>query len=443
MNIAFVSSSVYPDIVKKVVDEEFSYLNVTYLTYKDHTEIAGVLDERQKDFDAVLFSGLLAYHHCCAHCRRKVPWMVVRSLSSHMASTLRKADAEGYDISRVSVDSISLKEVKNAFAELGESVRDDSVFCLEPTTDDFLNLDYSENVTAFHVACVEKNGVTCCLTSALKSYEKLRAMGIPTVFIEASFDTFRRAFYELYLQVSEGQNRQSQIVVIAAEMQMPGEDSIVAVDDLNFVKSRLRMAEKVYSFASRLQGIVSETACNQYLIIAAKSDFSAATQDFNQFELFEELSSDVLTNTHLGIGMGKTASQARQHAHAALERARLRGNDTACLVDSLGETVLFTSFRKTDDRDKYLEDEKIVRLARRSKISVRRMYQLYDVFKKSKKASFTSQELSELLGISKRNMDRLLSRLEAAELVRVVGMKSGDGFGRPSRLIQLSLSYEE
>ena len=105
--------------------------------------------------------------------------------------------------------------------------------------------------------------------------------------------------------------------------------------------------------------------------------------------------------------------------------------------------MLFTSFRKTDDRDKYLEDEKIVRLARRSKISVRRMYQLYDVFKKSKKASFTSQELSELLGISKRNMDRLLSRLEAAELVRVVGMKSGDGFGRPSRLIQLSLSYEE
>jgi hypothetical protein len=199
------------------------------------------------------------------------------------------------------------------------------------------------------------------------------------------------------------------------------------------------MSEKIYAFAERLQAIVMETSFNQFLVISTRTAFDRETMDFREFDLFEQVNSDMLNTTYFGIGLGKTAVDAKKHAFGALERAKSRGRNTACLVAANAETISVVSYIGRRSAGAAPTDDKIARLARQAGVSTRWMLQMCHAVDSSKKTTFTSSELAVMLGVSKRNMDRIILKLEQASLARVLGCKLDGAPGRPSRMVQLRL----
>ena len=63
MKIGFVSSEKYPKTIHRLADTEFPYIDILYLTYEDYTKVPQILEERQLECDAILFSGYLAYYY--------------------------------------------------------------------------------------------------------------------------------------------------------------------------------------------------------------------------------------------------------------------------------------------------------------------------------------------------------------------------------------------
>ena len=440
MKIALVSSPIYPDMVRQLVANEFEYIHVTYLTYANsYTEVAAIISARQTEFDAVLFSGHLAYDHCLKHCRQEVLWYLVKPSPSELARTLQTAIQKGYDVSTITVDFFAKKEIESAYFENNIDDSAITIYRCPPPSIGYIDTNHEEEVYQFHYKNLTENGATCCLTSYFYPYQMLCEQKLPLLFIKANSDTFRRAFYQLYLKLTEKVNERARMVVMAVDIGEPDEHSIVGMDEFQNVKRRLKIIERVYVFAERLRAIVVEVSPTQCLVIVNKSDFDHETRDFHEFDLFEQVSSDIASAIYFGIGIGDTAIDARQHAYIALKRARNNGLNTACLVAANAETIAIVSYNKRRNNDPAVIDDEITALSKRAGISARRMLQLYQAVQYNNKNDFTSAELAHILEVSKRNMDRIVLKLEAASLASVIGQKFDNAFGRPSRILRLNL----
>ncbi len=439
MKIGFVSSQKYPQMIKDLVDAEFSYIDVIFITYTDHTKLPEMLKAHQHECDALLFSGDLGYLYCRTHCHQTVPWVVVKPQSSTLANAIRAALQRHYDITRISIDYSANSNLKSACRELGVEYKSMSPIMYDSNPSDYLSSEHNEQIYRFHKKNLAKSQATCCITSNLVSYNRLVADGAPVIFMEISFDTFRQAFYNLYKQLTDKFNHQAQMVAIVVENDLPKEYSVVNRNEYQYMSRRLLISKKVYVFAYKLQGIVNEIGFNQYLIISTRNDFDNETRNFKEYNLFEEINSNAMNNYTFGIGYGLTAIAAKQNAYTALERAKSYGRNNACLVAAGGETVSIVSYIKHKGAAVSRLDEKAESLAQECGISISRLMQIYEIVEESKTNRFTSAQMANLLGISKRSMDRIIVKMESAALVKIIGQRSEQSLGRPSRIIELQL----
>lgn len=137
MKIGFVSSEKYPKTIHRLADTEFPYIDILYLTYEDYTKVPQILEERQLECDAILFSGYLAYYYSRANCPQKVPWMVVQSQSSSLASALRTALEQGYDIHSLCICSLREYDFQSACREIGIDPQKITLYQTFPNPNDY------------------------------------------------------------------------------------------------------------------------------------------------------------------------------------------------------------------------------------------------------------------------------------------------------------------
>lgn len=440
MKIGFVSSEKYPETIHRLADTEFPYIDILYLTYEDYTKVPRILEERQLECDAILFSGYLAYYYSRANCPQKIPWMVVQSQSSSLASALRTAIEQGYDIHSLCICSLREHDFQSACREIGVDPQKVTLYQTFPSPNDYAEPDYNQKVYRFYRRHLDDRNVSCCITSNLYAFRRLTSEGVPIIFMETSFDTFRQAFYSVYRQLIDPSNQQAQIVAVLVENDLPGDYSAVTRSEYQYMRRRLRVLEKIYAFANRLQGITSDAGFNQQMIVCTRNEFEAETKGFREFDLFREINRDIMGSCRFGVGYGITAIAAKQNACIALEHARVHGPNSACLVAASGKTVSLISYLDQPEKGLSGADGKLEALSKKSGISAKRLARLCEIIDDRKTRRFTSTELAALLGVSKRNMDRILLRLESACMARVVGKMTGGEAGRPKRIFELNFS---
>ena len=273
MKIGFVSSEKYPKTIHRLADTEFPYIDILYLTYEDYTKVPQILEERQLECDAILFSGYLAYYYSRANCPQKVPWMVVQSQSSSLASALRTALEQGYDIHSLCICSLREYDFQSACREIGIDPQKITLYQTFPNPNDYAEPNDNQKVYRFYRRHLDDKNVSCCITSNLYAFQRLTSEGVPIIFMETSFDTFRQAFYSVYRQLVDPSNQQAQIVAVLVENDLPGDYSAVTRSEYQYMRRRLRVLEKIYAFANRLQGITSDAGFNQQMIVCTRNEF--------------------------------------------------------------------------------------------------------------------------------------------------------------------------
>ena len=82
------------------------------------------------------------------------------------------------------------------------------------------------------------------------------------------------------------------------------------------------------------------------------------------------------------------------------------------------------------------------RLSVRTGLSTAMLQRLIKVVEENAGVRFTSNELAQLMGVSKRNMDRMLLRLEASGFATMVGKDTDGERGRPKRIFELNFDFD-
>ena len=107
------------DIIEEIVNKEFPEINATILRYADYKDVAGLLQEVQLNFDALLFSGSFPYDYARFHLKKEVIWDYIARLSGALLRALLVASQRGYDLQRISFDYYSEGEIQKIFNEQG------------------------------------------------------------------------------------------------------------------------------------------------------------------------------------------------------------------------------------------------------------------------------------------------------------------------------------
>ncbi len=121
-------------------------------------------------------------------------------------------------------------------------------------------------------------------------------------------------------------------MVIMLEVSFARNYSIMGEDDYGYLANRIKVLENIYSFSSRIDGVVVEDTPKSFLIFTTRRLIELETNHFQYLDLLDILNICRAENIAVGIGCGNTACESRSHARTAIEMAKKASSNCAYVV---------------------------------------------------------------------------------------------------------------
>ena len=313
-----------------IIKDAFPELDVYEAAYDVYTEALDMIDQIQQEADMVLFPGKASYALCKRSRRQLIPWEYLPRHISSLHRTLLEVQRRFHcGICRISYDTLDSSLILTAYQEIGFRAEDLRLYVAEQRLLDPGYLDY---LMEFHQNNYCRNGVSCCITGLTEIAGRLNQLKIPcAVTLPAStlvIDTVKR----LQLRYQAQLNLESWIVVIMLEVSFAGNYSIMGEDDYGYLANRIKVLENIYSFSSRIDGVVVEDTPKSFLIFTTRKLIELETNHFQYLDLLDILNICRAENIAVGIGCGNTACESRSHARTAIEMAKKASSNCAYVV---------------------------------------------------------------------------------------------------------------
>ncbi|SCL26664.1 GGDN family [Micromonospora rhizosphaerae] len=298
------------------------------VAYEDEGDIARELARVQPELDVCLFAGPLPYDLAREAGAIAVPATFVPLSGSALYGTLLRAVLDGgYDLRRVSVDSVPRREVDEAYAEIGVSA------------DDVHVLEYSDPSSpsafeSFHSELHLSGTTTVALTSVRSVAQRLTKAGVPVLLVRPTKATVRIALRTALLLGLGSRLEESQIAIGIVEAPVGGGD---------FGSLRLALHGLLLDEARGMGATVLPRDERGYYVVATLGSLVAATEDFAVPPFVERVRAELGIDIELGIGLGETAREAEANARAALIRSRTDGEHDSYLVGHDGHVLMLPS----------------------------------------------------------------------------------------------------
>ena len=440
MRVGIIGPSERIEKVKKVVKEEFDNIEPVDVCYTLYPETPDLVRHYQPLVDAFLFCGTAPYTFTRTKVIPAVPWEYIPQHGSSLLRALLEAVMMNkYNILNVSFDSYNSSLLLEAYDEIGIPREKLNVFFanVKPFEENYLNYVYS-----FHKECFYKGKTACCATALFSVYEQLKKEKIPCLLIHPTKNIIRESLQKLQFKYLAEVNKQSQIVALRIQIDLPDEYSMLNENEYQHIMNRMKAAEQVYLFAEKIKAAVIEVSFREYLLFSTRKFIEIETNNFHKLDLIRLINMNTLNTASIGIGYGETAIEAKQNASFGMSKASKRGGNMAYVVFNKKNIIgpIKSDMIKGAEEDSVKVDEKLFKISEDTGISINTIFKLYNIVEKYKKNSYTSGELAKIYGITSRSMNRIIEKLELSGYCKIVGKKVISDAGRPSRIIKFELS---
>lgn len=409
----------------------------TYLTTRSYTDAPEILKKHQSEFDAILFSGTSPYHYAMNFVKPEIPWEYLpRNPISFLCVLLKASHLNGLDITKISVDSYQEKRILDAYAEINYTKKD-LTLCIADY--DVMKPDYVESLLQFHIYNYKNKSVSFCITGLDSIYTRLTEMGIPCEKINPSSEVILQQIQKLQLQHQMKLQSDNMIATIAVEFTLFEHSPLYGINLLSDFHSRNAAREKVYIFAQRLNAALFEVSDSRFLLFTTKNEIERDTRNYKSMDLFRQLGScENVDHVFIGIGLGSTARDSKLNAELGAQKAHADQNDCMYIVyeDRRIAGPVFPGTSGKYSLSAPVVNKKLFAVSRDTGIGIGTLQQIDAVLRENSLDTTTSRQLADLMGLSVRNMNRILSHLEEHGYLTVIGVESHSGAGRPSRLIR-------
>lgn len=441
MKIGFVvPRQVYYEKAKAVMEEDYPQHKAEYLLYDNYTDSPDLLRDRQKTFDAVIFGGVAPMQYTGERLPQETIWSAIPKSSSALLRALMEAEQRGWNLARISFDSYSRDFLREVYEEIG--CKTDADF--EHFSTGILSHEASRNESGleFHTRIFTEGKIDGCITVLYWVHKKLSEMRIPCILAYPPKNSIRQQV-EFVMQLHAARNSLPEnIAVCLISIDFPAEYSVAHQSDYQFMVERTNILKQVYRFSEQLKGTVVELSPREFMILSTREVIEIATEKYQTWEIIDWMHNNSLQAMSIGVGCGSTVADARKNAGKAMMNSlKFKKNSAHVLADP--EKITGPFFGKKESaavRNFPVDpnvDEKLLKIADRSHLSVNTVQKIYYFVKCLQHGRFLPKELSDFLNLSRRSTDRILEKLEESGYAFVAGRRMNKSSGRPARIMQI------
>ncbi len=443
MKLGIVCNKISIDCIVELIEYgDIKNVRIQKYPYEVFEDLEEILNTAQKKEDALLFGGKAVHDFAMGIVTPIIPWKFIDKRETSFLKAFVDALILGYDISRISIDSCDgyrysmlssvywITGIKNVYICNVES---------EITEFEYLSKPYVWKIFDNHKKKFESKEVTCCFTCYDTVFYMLKENNIPVIRIDFTVSDIMDKVIQLKNMYEDSINNKNEMAVIIMEFDLC-EQSYSQIDMNAINLQKLSIIKEIYKFSDNLQGIISVSEnISGAMIVTTKKMLDIETDNLTKLEFIEKSRNESMITMSIGIGLGANPKTCHENALRAKELAKHFGGDCTYLV--YDKTVRGPIFEKRDiDQEKEDINERISSIFGDTHLTNNQILKLLKLKEQYSLDVFTSKQLADLYGCSLRNINKLISKLEDAGYVKVIGKANGDNLkGRPYRLIKIKM----
>lgn len=432
MKVALLAPDSIASKVEPIVKTQMDSIELKIYIYNDYIEVLDILSEIQSKYDGIMFAGIISYYLAKQNIKEEVMWEYFQLHESSLLNALFQAQYFNENIKDLSIDTYSKSNLKQIFDMVGVNLNDTNIKLYELNLENYRNLN--EEALEFHKKNLKENKNVCVVTALSKVNSELKNMNIKNYMAIPTESVIMDSFERLYLKYTAKVNKNSQLVSMFIEIDLPSEYSLISKNEYYYVREKNKVSDIVYEFARDIEATIVEVSFNTYLLFTTKEIIERKTNNFKEISILDWISQKSLHVVSIGIGYGKTAIEAKYNSNIAMIKAKKYDKNTAYVIYEDGISVGPINNVKRKKKEKI--DEKILEIATKTNLNINKILKIYNAVDKYKIDCFTTSELSKYCGTSIRATNRILNRLEECDYIDIVGKQFPDGAGRPKRIMK-------
>lgn len=409
--------------VRKMIDlarqVRSSELRVEPAVYTQETDAAHQAHQIMDRVDVLLFAGPLPYDLAMAAGEMSVPTLYVPTGGPALQTVLARALHEDtFSPARISVDSMTKRDVTDCYAEAGLSAT--RVRTL-PYRETLRPADYLE----FHRSLFREGRTSGAVTTIPTVARSLHDDDIPSLMMTPSTQTLRESLRAAILTGSGARLAESRIAIVIVQVPEGALPSRGSPAQYWFQELRLALHRELLHDARRMDAIVLPHDQSSFLVVTTLGALQGATDGLESAPFLARAREALNLDLNVGIGLGRSTLEAQNNAYRAVGMATGDG-DVAYLVGSR-ELVLKLPATGTAQRGRTTppRDPKLLATSRT----------LVDALDETRVVD--AERAAAILGVTLRTARRTLRVLVDAGLAWPLPPPRSKKVGRPPMLYQL------
>ena len=354
------------------------------------------------------------------------------SSSSFVHSLLYATTKYGIDIRRVSVDTLDYATIQRVYRSL--EVELDTVKPLLVEVNNRLP-HFVQNTLDEHQQNYRCGLCDICVTTIREVYIFLQQLGIPPVFMAPDEERYISEIRWLML-LPNSQQRPRDNVCISIRASRCNDFYVSSQPLLLEVSNLGRLTEEVALFAHQINGAMISVSSSEYVIFCSERDLKKATDNLSHLELLNTVCTNTAFTLSMGIGYGRTTMESKANADIGARRSYCEGGNRAFIVYGPGNELGPIEPNEVKHPQNAFVEHRLVLLAETAGLSIQTIFRIDCMLKTKHEKTFTALELAQALNVSHRTANRIILKLESANLLMESGKCALNGSGRPARIMK-------
>ena len=440
MKLAVIGGEYSLNAIRDIAENTQLFAELTYIPNLALEHLPELVEDCQKTYDGILFSGTTPFHYASRHVQPSIPWEYLpRNPISFLCALLKAGYVNHLDIGKLSVDSYDEKMIRETYTEIGYA--SEAVSLSLAPFEPFLP-DYRRKVLEFHIEKYMNGQCNLCLTGLDTVKNGLDKRKIPCIKINPSAEIIIQQVNQLRLRYMMQCSEPAAIAVLTLFIDFQEMSSFRGINELTVFRSKNAAKESVYVFAQHLGAASVETSDGHFILITTKEQIENETHQYANLTLFHSLlDCENVRRVFAAIGLGPDARTAQMNAFEALEKAR--SCIKSCMYIAHGENrfagpIIYERREAAGNEGKV--NKRLSVIAQSTGLGLRTLQQLEETLARHAIDVTTSAELSALMELTPRSINRIITKLEKGGYVEFIGVQSTYSSGRPCRLFRLYLN---
>lgn len=291
-----------------------------------------------------------------------------------------------------------------------------------------------EDLVQFHKTLWENGQVSCAITTVPYVFDALHQMGIPVYSIKATKMEIVLQTELIIERVRSSYFKNAQLGLLIVELCLYKKIVEETGNPYKLQRLELKTQNTLLTYCQQISGYLVEKGNGRYEVFGSRGRIEENIARLKA--CLDEVSVDLNVPVAAGIGFGETVFLAQINADKAINHARRRNGIVILREDG---TIVEPAGKPQElSYSAYSENQNLNDRLHEASVGIRIYQKMRAIVQMTGTQTFTAAQIAKEMGVTDRNVRRIISGLSKAKLIEVAGKETSGVSGRPSNIYRFT-----